>query len=119
MPDGLHERDPAARRGSDAEPVRPNMILSNVSATSSTFTHLDFDHCAFIRTKYFNSLFALSNIEGSTFTHCSLDGTVIENSSLRGARMDNCDIEGLVINGVEVDALIARFMSSREADADE
>jgi uncharacterized protein YjbI with pentapeptide repeats len=115
----MHEQDPTVQGGPDSQPVRPNMNLSNVSATSSTFEHLDFDHCAFLRTKYFNSLFALSNIEGSTFTHCSFDGAVIENSSLRGARIDNCDIDGLIINGVNVDALIARVMSTPEAKTDE
>jgi uncharacterized protein YjbI with pentapeptide repeats len=91
------------------------MRLSNVSATSSTLAHADFDHCAFIGDNFFNSLFALSRLDGVTLDYCNLDGALVQRSSLRGLRIDDCNVDGLLIDGVDVGALLKTLKSNREA----
>jgi uncharacterized protein YjbI with pentapeptide repeats len=104
--------EPPAGRGESRItrlPIQPNTLLSNVSATSSTFNQIQFDHCVFVRNGYFNSLFAHSSIEGATFNACNFNGSVIENSSLRGVQINNCTMEGLRINGLEVYRLLLQL----------
>lgn len=87
-------------------PIRPNMLLTNARATSSTFASLAAEHCVMTGSNFFNSVFHRSNLEGCSFVGCDFDGTLIQNSSLRGVVIDNCDVEGLVINGIHVGALL-------------
>src|SRR5580704_1678112 len=88
---------------------KTNMLLANSRATSSTFDHVDFGHCVFSKTGYFNSLVAESNIEGAAFAFCKLDATVFQNSSLRHVSTTNCDIKGLTINGIDIQSLLMQI----------
>jgi uncharacterized protein YjbI with pentapeptide repeats len=97
----------------DDLPLRPNMLLTNARATSSTIASLGAEHCVVTGSNFFNSLFNRTNLEGCTFVACELDGALIENSSLRGVVLKNCDVDGLVINGVHVGALL-RLLQGKE-----
>ena len=114
----MFKRKKQERQGKPVEaeslklPIQPNMMLANVSATSSTFDHVDLDHCVFNRTNCFNSLFAVNNMEGTTFNLCNLSGAVIENSSLRDVQINNCIVDGLIINGVDIGKLFSRLEQS-------
>jgi uncharacterized protein YjbI with pentapeptide repeats len=90
-------------------PLRPNMLLVQAEATSSTFSRLKLDHCVFDGCKLVNSMFHQSNFESSTFSGAELDGTLFDNCSLRGVVLRNCEVDGLVINGVEVGRLLKVF----------
>jgi uncharacterized protein YjbI with pentapeptide repeats len=94
-------------------PLRPNMLLTNARATSSTFASLGAEHTVVTRSNFFNTLFHRSNLESCTFFGCEFDGTLIENSSLRGVTLTNCEVDGLVINGIHVGSLI-RLLSGKE-----
>jgi uncharacterized protein YjbI with pentapeptide repeats len=87
-------------------PLRPNMLLTNARATSSTLASLRAEHCIVARSSFFNGLFHRTNFESCSFVGCELDGTLLENSSLRGVILRNCDVEGLVINGIHVGSLL-------------
>lgn len=87
-------------------PLRPNMLLTNARATSSTFASLGAEHCVVTGSNFFNSLFHRSNLEGCSFVRCEFDGALVDNCSLRGVVLRNCDVEGLVIDGIHVGALI-------------
>ena len=87
-------------------PLRPNMLMSNLQATSSTFDQVDFGHCISNNSKYAYSVFLNTNFKGVSFQRAVLDGCGFQRCSLRGVQIQNCDIEGLVVNGVEVGSLL-------------
>jgi len=95
-------------------PLRPNMLLVNARATSSTFASLGAEHCVVTGSNFFNSLFQRSNLEGCSFVSCELDGALLQNCSLRGAVLSDCDVEGLVINGIHVGALVRLLRGQEE-----
>jgi uncharacterized protein YjbI with pentapeptide repeats len=94
-------------------PLRPNMLLTNARATTSTFASLGAEHCVVSGSNFFNSLFYRDNLEGCTFLACELDGALIQNSSLRGVVLENCEVDGLVVNGIHVGALL-RLLEGKE-----
>lgn len=94
----------------EERPVRPNMIMVNADATSSTVAGTNLSHCVFTETKLFNTRFHKSNFEGTAFDACDLDGAVLSGCSLRGVELINCDVERLVINGVNVGNLLKLAM---------
>lgn len=94
-------------------PLRPNMLLTNARATSSTFASLGAEHCVVAGSNFFNSLFHRTNLEGCSFVDCELDGALLENCSLRGVVLRNCDVDGLVINGIHIGALL-RLLKGQE-----
>jgi uncharacterized protein YjbI with pentapeptide repeats len=98
------------RRREEA-PLRPNALMSNLDATSSTFDQIGFGHCIFNNLTFTNSLFFNADFKGVSFQRTSFDGTGFQRCSLRGVQIQNCDIEGLVINGIEVGALLNRLIA--------
>ena len=90
-------------------PLRPNMLLVQAEATSSTFSRLKLDHCVFDGTRLVNSMFHQCSFDSSTFSGAELDGSLFDNCSLRGVVLRNCEVDGLVINGVEVGRLLKAF----------
>jgi uncharacterized protein YjbI with pentapeptide repeats len=101
------------RLAAEELPLRPNMLLTNARATSSTFASLGAEHCIISGSNFFNSLFHRSNLEGCSFVGCEVDGALLENCSLRGVVLRNCDVEGLVINGIHVGTLL-RLLQGEE-----
>jgi uncharacterized protein YjbI with pentapeptide repeats len=97
----------------DDLPLRPNMLLTNARAISSTFASLVAEHSVLTGSNFFNSLFYRSNLEGCSFVGCEFDGALIENSSLRGVILKNCEVDGLVVNGIRVGALL-RLLQGQE-----
>lgn len=95
-------------RGTE-QPLRPNMLLSNLKATSSTLDRVQFDHCIFNNSDFGDSLFKDVNIKAVSFQQVSFDGSGFQRCSLRGAQFQDCNIEGLVINGIRVGDLLRRI----------
>lgn len=93
--------------------VRPNMLLQQASATSSTLDAVDFNHCVVHNSSFANTAFIQTSLRGASLTYVALDGAVLDHCSLRGVRLSNCDVEGLVINGVRVGALLKAFGTAR------
>ena len=98
----------------DKLPLRPNMLLTNARATSSTFASIGGEHCVFTNSNFFNSLFHRTNLEGCSFVSCDFDGTVFENCSLDGVVLKNCSVEGLVIDGIHIGALLRMLLTGKE-----
>lgn len=92
--------------------LRPNMLLSNVKVTSSTFDRVSFDHCVINAATYGNSAFVQSTFQGAAFHYCSFEAAIIDSSNLRGVELRNCAVDGLVINGAHVGKLL-RAMRGR------
>lgn len=107
-------REPRGRVAVDQLPLRPNMLLTNARATSSTFAAFGAEHCVVTASNFFNSLFHRTNLEGCCIVGCDLDGTLIENCSLRGVVIENCDVDGLVIDGIHVGALLRLLRTGQE-----
>ncbi|RZB13784.1 pentapeptide repeat-containing protein [Streptomyces sp. F001] len=87
-------------------PIRPNMLLINGNAVSSTFAQTDLSHSVLTQVRFFNSRLHQSNFEGSAFDDCDLDGATFTGCSLRGVEFTNCDVDRLVINGINIGNLL-------------
>jgi uncharacterized protein YjbI with pentapeptide repeats len=87
-------------------PLRPNMLMLNADATSSTIARTNFSHCVVTESKMFNSRFHESNFEGTAYDGCDFDGAVFSGCSFRGVEFANCDVDHLVINGINVGNLL-------------
>ncbi len=94
-------------------PLRPNMLASNLPATSSTFDRVSFDHCLHNSSSHAGSLFLNTDFKSACFERSTLDGTILQRCSLRGVQLQNCNVDGLVINGVRVGDLIKAVMYRR------
>jgi uncharacterized protein YjbI with pentapeptide repeats len=93
----------------DKQPLRPNMLLSNMKATSSTLDQVQFDHCIFNNSDFADSLFKDINIRSVSFQQAMFDGSGFQRCSLRGVQFQDCNIEGLVINGIRIGDLLRRI----------
>lgn len=93
------------RKTGDA-PVRPNMLMLNADARSSTFARADFSHSIMSELRFFNSRIHQSNLEGCAFDDSDFDGTTFSGCSFRGVQLVNCDVDHMVINGVNIGNLM-------------
>ncbi|WP_182903497.1 pentapeptide repeat-containing protein [Microbispora sp. H10830] len=90
----------------ERSPLRPNTLLANVNAVSSTFANTDLSHSVLTQVRFFNSRLHHSNFEGASFDGSDLDGATFTGCSLRGVELINCDVDRLVINGINVGNLL-------------
>jgi uncharacterized protein YjbI with pentapeptide repeats len=86
--------------------LRPNMLLANGNATSSTLVNIDFSHSVMTRLAAFNARIHTSNFEGAAFDEGDFDGAIFTGCSMRGVELVNCDVDHLVVNGVNVGNLL-------------
>lgn len=98
----------------EASIFRPNMILVNGNATSSTFANANFSHSILTQSSFFNSRLHQSNFEGAAFDDADFDGATFTGCSFRGVEMVNCDVERLTINGINVGALLRLLQGTAE-----
>lgn len=98
--------EPDVEEEIDGSPVRPNMLVANASAVSSTFSNTDFSHSVLTQVRFFNSRLHDANFEGTSFDGVDFDGATLTGCSLRGVRLINCDVDQLVVNGINVGSLL-------------
>lgn len=98
----------------EKQPLRPNMLISNASATSSTIVKTNFSHCLFSEGNFFNSRFNGLNIENTSFDSCDFDGAIFQGCSLRTVEFVNCDVDRMIINGINIGNLLRLLQGSHE-----
>lgn len=96
-------------------PLRPNMLVVNADARSSTIADVDLSHSVLSRVRLFNSRLHEINLEGAALDAADLDGAIFTGCSFRAVELVNCDVERLVINGINVGTVLGLMMGQPQS----